>query len=133
MQAPSSPSNGDRVELAKLNGALLYITVRALQRDVQTMHGPTDAITCDIAVLDGPNKGETFEDALIFPKMLVSQLSPAVGAADPAVLARLGQGIAKPGKSAPWMLTEPTPADFETGQRYEVYAAKQAAAVEAPF
>lgn len=133
MQAPSAPTSGDKVELAKLKGALLHITVKSLQRDIQTLHGMADAISCTIAVLDGDHKGDVYEDTLIFPKILVSQLAPAVGTLDPAVLARLGQGIAKPGKSAPWVLQDPTEADYETGARYEAYAAKKAAEAEAPF
>lgn len=133
MQAPSTPTSGDKVELSKLNGALLHITVKSLQRDIQTAHGVTDAIACDIAVLDGPAKGSTFADTLIFPKVLVSQLAPAVGSDDPAVLARLGQGIAKPGKSAPWVLQEASEADYEVGTRYEAYAAKRAAEQDTPF
>lgn len=86
-----------------------------------------------MAVLDGEHKGEVHDDVLIFPRVLQSQLAAAVGAADPAVVGRLGQGTAKPGKSAPWLLAEPTPDDLATAAKYEAYAAKRAAEVEEPF
>lgn len=133
MQAPSTPTSGDKLELAKLKGALLYITVKSVQRDIQTMHGLTDAVACDVAVLDGDHKGDEYVDTLIFPKLLVAQLLPAVGSDDPAVLARLGQGIAKPGKSAPWVLNTATADDYEVGKRYETYRAKRVAEQETPF
>ena len=133
MQAPSAPSSGDKVDLKELNGALLYINVRELVKDIDTAHGKSDAVKCDVAVLDGSKKGETFDDTLIFPKILVSQLAPAASTSDPVVVGRLGQGLAKPGKSAPWVLNAPTADDLATAQKYEVYAAQKAAELESPF
>jgi hypothetical protein len=133
MQAPSAPSSGDKVDLKELNGALLYINVRELVKDIDTAHGKSDAVKCDVAVLDGGKKGNTFDDTLIFPKVLVSQLSPAAGTSDPVVVGRLGQGLAKPGKSAPWVLNAPSADDLKTAEKYEAYASSQKAAQEEPF
>ena len=133
MQAPAAPTSGDKIDLKAVNGALLHITVKAIQRDIVTDFGTTDAVSCDIAVLDGDKKGDVLEDCLIFPKVLQSQLAQSVGAADPVVVGRLGQGLAKPGKSAPWVLNAPTEADLAIAVKYEAYAAQLAAAQESPF
>ena len=133
MQAPAAPTSGDKMDLKTLNGALLYISVNGLKRDIVSDFGTSDAIQADVAVLDGEHKATTFTDTLIFPKVLVSQLSKSVGAADPVVVGRLGQGLAKPGKSAPWVLNEPTAADIEVATKYETYAAQRAAEQSAPF
>lgn len=137
MQEPSAPTVGDKIELKDVNGALLHITVKSLSTDVITTFGNADMIVADVAVLDGPNKGTVYHDSGIFPKILVSQLKAQVGAADPVVLARLGQGIAKAGQSAPWVLNAPAEADYETGRKYEAWAATQVPAVkvdtESPF
>ena len=34
---------------------------------------------------------------------------------------------------APWILNSPTPEDLAVGEKYEAYAAQQAAAQEEPF
>ncbi len=133
MQAPSAPTSGDKVDLRELNGALLYVNVRELVKDIDTAHGKADAVKCDVAVLDGGKKGSTYDETLIFPKVLVSQLAPAAGTADTVVVGRLGQGLAKPGKSAPWVLNAPTADDLATAAKYEAYAAQQVAAQEEPF
>lgn len=133
MQAPSAPTSGDKIDLKSLNGTLLFITVKGIQRDIVTDFGTTDAVSCDVAILDGDKKGEVLEDTLIFPKVLQSQLSQAVGAADPVVVGRLGQGLAKPGKSAPWVLNTPSDADMAIAVKYEAYAAQRAVEQSEPF
>ncbi len=119
MQAPPAPNDGDKLDLKAINGALLHITVKDIVRDIPTVHGISDAVSADVVVLDGTGKGDTYEDTLIFPKVLRSVLGQVVGTADPVVIGRLGQGEAKPGKSAPWVLQVPTAEDFEVAKRYE--------------
>lgn len=133
MQAPSAPTSGDKIDLKAVNGSLLHITVNAIQRDIVTDFGTTDAVSCDVAILDGDKKGEVLKDCLIFPKILQSQLAPSAGSADPVVVGRLGQGLAKPGKSAPWVLNEPSQADLDIAVKYEAYAAAKAAQESEPF
>ena len=127
--APASGS-GDKLPLADLKGSLLRIDVLELKNGMQTSFGPADAVACTVAVLDGARKAEVFADTLIFPKVLASQLRPSLGK---VVLGRLGQGQAKPGQSAPWMLTAPTGDDIETARKYDAYVASQAAATSEPF
>ena len=70
---------------------------------------------------------EGTDGVLVFPRVLQSQLKPKVGQ---MVLGRLGQGTAKPGQSAPWMLTEPTDADRTVGL---AHLNKAKANADAPF
>lgn len=133
MQPPAS-TTGDKIDLNKVNGSLLYITVHELVKDIQTDYGPSDAIRADVAVLDGDDKGTVYNDTLIFPSVLRRQLSGAVGSVDPTILGRLYQGVAKKaGQSPPWILAEPTEADLAIGVKYEKYARQQAEAQAAPF
>jgi hypothetical protein len=104
----SSPATATGLDLKALLGSLLLIDVHSQETGINTSFGLSDAIRADVAVLDGDSAGETYNDTLIFPKVLQSQLRSRVGG---KVLGRLGQGAAKPGQSAPWTLTEPTDAD----------------------
>lgn len=121
-------SDGEKLPLADLLGALLIVTVHKETDEIQTEYGPTTAISADVAVLDGDHKGDTYPDTLIFPRVLKSQLR---GSAGGKVLGRLGQGEKKPGKNPPWRLNDPTDADRETAKKYLAYVATQAP-VEAP-
>ncbi len=119
---------GDKMPLGDLLGALLLFTVKSLEEKVSTVHGPADAIKADVAVLDGPHKGNTYTDTLVFPKVLVSALKQSVGG---MVLGRLGQGNAKPGQSPPWILAAGTDDDKTTGEKYLAYVTTTSDA--APF
>jgi hypothetical protein len=111
----SGPASATGLDLKTLNGALLLFDVKEVAHDITTAFGPTDAVRADVAVLDGSQAGETFNDTLVFPKVLQSQLRPALGG---KVLGRLGQGQAKPGQSAPWVLSDPTDADRQLGLQW---------------
>lgn len=124
---PAAPSGG--IDLKEHKGSLLLITVHSVETGIQTVHGLSDAIRCDVAVLDGNGQGEEYADTLIFPKVLQSQLRKAVGQ---KVLGRLGQGQAKPGQSAPWVLEDPTDADRKAGVEY-LSNGFSAPAASAPF
>jgi hypothetical protein len=121
--APAAPG-GDKFPLADLNGSLLRITVTKEEKAVQTAFGLSDPVRCDVVVLDGEHKGEIYSDTLLFPKVLASQLRSFVGKAP--VVARLGRGVAKPGQSAPWVLSAASEGDYETARKYDAYIATQA-------
>ena len=133
MQAPPEPGSGEKIDYAALKDRLLHITVREVVKDVQTTFGPTDAVRATLAVLDGPDKGKIIEDSLIFPRVLQGQLKDFVGKPDPAVIGRLGQGTAKAGQSAPWILNPPSADDMVVATKYEAYAAQQAAKQDEPY
>jgi hypothetical protein len=81
-------------------------------------------------VLDGARKGETFTDALIFPRVLIGSLRGAIGE---MVIGRLGKGRPQPGKNPAWILEAATDADKQVGERYLAHVSAQAAVAEEPF
>lgn len=111
--APAAPGEG--ITWSELNGSLLLIDVLGVETGINTSLGAKDAVRANVAVLDGAQAGTEYPDALIFPKVLGSQLRARVGQ---KVLGRLGQGQAKPGQSAPWLLSEATPADQQVGMAW---------------
>jgi hypothetical protein len=94
-------AGGGQFDPSEMNGSLLVIWPTALEEDVPTTYGDADAIRANILVVDGEHAGEYIDDALIFPRVLVSSLRSKVGR---QVLGRLGQGQAKPKQDPPWIL-----------------------------
>lgn len=111
--APAAATGG--VDLKTLIGALLIIEPHSVEEGIQTVHGPSSAVRATVHVVDGPTAGEVHEDTLLFPKVLQGQLRTRIGQ---KVLGRLGQGVAKPGQSAPWVIQEAQPADVQAGTEY---------------
>ena len=118
------PGHADKIEWSEVNGSLLLFDVTGIERDVATVHGVSDAVKAKVTVLDGTDQGTTYEDILVFPKVLRSQLSGRVGK---MVLGRLEQGAAEKGKNPPWTLADPTDKDKQVGRDWI------AANVEEPF
>lgn len=106
------PSTATGIQWDDHKGELLLITVKDQRTGIQTAFGEADAIEATVTCLDGAHEGTTFNDILIFPKVLQSQLRPSIGG---MVLGRLGQGDKKAGQSAPWKLAEPTEDDRKKG------------------
>lgn len=128
----AAPASAVGIKWADLNGALLIVDVKSVEENIATSFGDSTAIRADVAVIDGTQAGSSYPDALVFPKGLVSQLRPNVGR---KVLGRLGQGQAKPGQSAPWLLTEATDADKQAGMAFlnrNTFTAPQPAAQAQP-
>ena len=110
------PHQGDQVKVAELLGCLVLVYARELREDVATTYGPSDAIVVDIHVLDGGKGGEKFENTMLFQKALIGSLRSAIGG-EP-VLGRVGQGVNKPGQSAPYILQPFTDADAALATGY---------------
>lgn len=125
----AAPATANGIKWADVKGSLLLVEVRGLETDIDTTFGKSDAVRADITVLDGPGRGDSYPDCLVFPKGLQSQLRPRVGQ---KVLGRLGQGIAKSGQSAPWLLSEATDAEKQIGIAYLAngFSAPAAASME---
>lgn len=122
-----APSSASGITWADLKGALLLFKVHGVEAEVNTVHGANPAVRADVIVLDDKSSvdAETaYVDTLVFPKVLQSQIKGSIGG---MVLGRLGQGEAKKGQSAPWMLSEATDADKKVGMDY------LAKTSEAPF
>lgn len=111
--SPSAPSGG--ITWADHRGALLLVEPLSFEAGIATSFGTTDAVRANVHVIDGPGAGESFDDTLIFPKLLVSQTKNNVGQ---KVLGRLTQGQAKPGQSAPWLLEAATEADIAKAEAW---------------
>lgn len=113
--APDTPSEGGSVKVADLAGQLLIIEPIEYKTEIQTVHGATDAVAVNIVNLDANNSRH--DNVLFFNVALKNALRNKVGQ---KVLARIGQGTAKPGKSAPWILLDATanPADIARANAY---------------
>ncbi|WP_159944060.1 MULTISPECIES: hypothetical protein [unclassified Nocardiopsis] len=110
----TQPPEPPRVRAADLRGRLLLIWPAAIETARPTVHGPTDAVRCRIAELDGPTPGTVHDDVLLFGTLVVGQLRTALAEGQSTVLARMGQGEARPGQSPPWKLEPYTDADRQT-------------------
>ena len=97
---PSVSENGPKV--ADLAGQLLIITPTEYKTGIKTIHGDAEAVEVSLVNLD---TNKSYESVLFFNVALRSALKSKIGQ---KVLARIGQGTAKPGKSAPWILLDAT-------------------------
>ena len=125
--SPSAPSGGIKWDENK--GALLLIEPLSVETGIATTFGTADAVKANVSVIDP--EGETFNDCLIFPKILQSQVRSQIGS---KVLGRLTQGQAKSGQSAPWMLQEATAEDIAKGEAWVAKKSQPAiTSAAAPF
>ena len=109
------PSDSTGIAWADLKGTLLLVKVHEAGIEMDTQFGKSSAVRADVIVLDGDDAGTEYNDTLIFPKVLQSQVKSKVGG---MVLGRLGQGEAKKGQSAPWKLAPNTEADAKVAREY---------------
>jgi hypothetical protein len=100
----AAPSNNtsESVKVADLAGHLLIITPTEYKTGIQTVHGLAEAVEVEIVDLDTK---QSHGSVLWFNVALRNALKNKIGQ---KVLARIGQGAAKPGKSAPWILLDAT-------------------------
>ena len=98
--APSTQS--ESVKVADLAGHLLIITPTEYKTGIQTIHGSAEAVEVEVVDLDTK---QTHASLLWFNVALRNALKNKIGQ---KVLAKIGQGAAKPGKSAPWILIDAT-------------------------
>ena len=98
--APSNAS--ETVKVADLANHLLIISPVEYKTGIPTVHGEAEAIEVNVIDLD-TNKEHS--SLLWFNVALRNALKSKTGQ---KVLARIGQGTAKPGKSAPWILIDAT-------------------------
>jgi len=110
-----APAASGGVTWENLKGALLVIEPHKVEEKIATSFGEKEAVRADVHVIDGPQKGETHLDTLIFPGVLIGQTRSMLGK---KVLGRLGQGAGKPGQKPPWKLEEATAADQAAAQAW---------------
>jgi hypothetical protein len=122
----SAPSNNtESVKVADLNGHLLILEPLEYKTGIQTVHGDADAIEVRINDLD---TGFNHDSVLFFNVALKNALKTKIGQ---KVLARIGQGTAKPGKSAPWILVDAT-GDADAVAKANAFIAGSPAVASAP-
>lgn len=95
-------SNTEGVKVADLNGHLLIVTPVEYKTGINTVNGVAEAIEVSVVDLD---TNEEHHSLLWFNVALRNALKPLIGN---KVLGRIGQGAAKPGKNAPWVLLDAT-------------------------
>ena len=100
MSYAAPAAGGDGWSPKDSNGHLLIIEPTAHETGILTTFGEKDAIRATVHDVD---TGEAFHDALIFPGALIGSLKSRLGQ---KVLARLGQGVPKPGQAPPWQLVD---------------------------
>lgn len=120
--APSS--QGDTVKPADLQGHLLIIKPVEYKTGILTSLGEAEAIEVDLIDLD---TNKEHNSVLFFNIALRSSLRSNIGK---QVLARIGQGVAKPGKSAPWILINATDNAADVAKATAYLAGGLAAPVE---
>lgn len=118
-----NPASG-KFEAKNHNGRLLLITPKDYLTGVKTINGEKDCIDGEVVVLPEPGKGEleVIDNARLFGGQLIAATKSKIGK---MVLGRLGQGTAKPGQNAPWILTDPTDDDRAVGMAYLATKAPQ--------
>lgn len=125
----TAPSNAtESVKVADLANHLLIIEPVEYKTGIATVHGDAEAIEVNVVDLD-TNKEHA--GLLWFNVALRNALKTKTGQ---KVLARIGQGQAKPGKSAPWILIDATgdAAAIAKANSYLSTAAPKAAVTPAP-
>lgn len=109
LAAPASTAGGDVLKPEQISGALLIVHPREYIENISTSQGPSDAIKCDVVVLDQQGadgqQGRTYRDVLFFNKVLRASLRKQIGQ---FAFGRMGRGTAKGSNSAPWILVDAT-------------------------
>ena len=111
-----SKGGGDRFAPADHVGRLVLFC--GIEKDSWTdPAGVTKAIArvALVVVMDGPNGPTPFTDVLIFGAALAPSLYRA---GTPVVAGVIGQGEAKPGKSAPWILNDGDEAQLDAARAW---------------
>ena len=125
----AAPSNAtESVKVADLANHLLIIEPVEYKTGIPTVHGEAEAIEVNVIDLDTDKEHSSL---LWFNVALRNALKSKTGQ---KVLARIGQGTAKPGKSAPWILVDATgdAAAIAKANSYLSTAAPKAVATPAP-
>lgn len=106
-----SPATGEQFVIKNYVGALCIFAVNEFLPQFPTKYGNSDALKCELVILDGPNAGEHFDQAILFGRALMAQLKTKIGGKP--VLGRLTQNPAdaKMGQSAPYRVADPTDED----------------------
>lgn len=113
---------GETLKPAEVNGHLLIVRPTSYEPNLTTSFGGKDAVRVNVVDLDAADYttgevGTLTTGALWFSGLLVGGLKSQIGK---TILARMGQGVANPGQSAPWKLEDATgdPAAVQRAQAW---------------
>lgn len=109
---PGIANPEDKIVWGDSLGALLLFFPTRLDTKIPTQHGETDAVAAKVVRLED---GRVWENGMVFPTALVTQLKGAIP--DGMVLGRLGQGENKKG-NAPWLLQPHTAEDVAKAEAW---------------
>lgn len=98
-------AESDRFEAANHINDVLMIEPLEDLGEIKTVNGMKPAVDARITVLSGEQKGVVFDDARLFGGALVGAARRNLRAGK-IIVARLVQGVAKPGQKAPWLLKD---------------------------
>ena len=118
--AAPAAGTGDSWVAADSLDHLVVVEVHAQEQGVETDYGPKDPIRATVHDID---EQATYEDTLIFQKVLVSSLKARVGQ---KVLGRIVHGVAKKGQKPPYLI-EDASGDAAAAARATAYLAAYAA------
>jgi hypothetical protein len=116
MNLESAPeTSGDQFRNAEHEGELIVLTVKDTGKDTFDS-GESEFIVADITVVDGASKGETFEDAWVFGRVIFGQLKRKIGR---TFVGRINkEKTPKKGKSPAWVLDPATADELKTAQAF---------------
>ena len=107
-----SAGDGERVSLRDLEGSVVVLIAEEYIASLETANGVTDCVKCKIHDI---TSSKTYEDQLIFARVIVNGLKDKIGS---PVLGVVSKGAAKAGKSAPWVLMTATEAQKAAAADY---------------
>lgn len=109
-----TPPSTSGVDWEAEKGNLLCLKGYETKYGIPTEYGQSDALIARVLIVDGPNAGQVHEGTYVFPKVLASAGSKPYGR---VIVGRLTQGVAKGKNNPPWLLADPTDAEFDTARR----------------
>jgi hypothetical protein len=108
------PSGG--LKIADLEGALVICKPEADEVEMSTDFGDTTARPSQLLVVTGPLAADQWQDCLLFGAGLKAQAGAAARSGKP-IVGVVGRGVAKPGRSAPWLFLDPTPDQLDAARK----------------
>lgn len=127
------PGPLESIKWGDYTGRLLLIYPLRIERQQNfDKTGERDVTFADVHVIDGPGSPVVVYGTPVYPAYVQGQLRATVGTGR-AVLGRLGQDTTRQerGKTAPWVLGDPTAADVQTARNY-LAGAQVSAATSTP-
>ena len=97
-----APSTGTVLKPEEVKGHLLVVEPIEYIPSVTTAFGDSEAVRANVHDVTAQ---ESYEGVMWFSRALVQSMKNAIGK---QLLAVMGQGVAKPGQSAPWVLNDAT-------------------------